>query len=190
MWSEKEMLCYLNLNLKESRRRHSLSVSETAATLALAYGADVEKARIAGLVHDCVKNMKDDELIKVALEHGIQLDEVQLQNPSILHGLVGSIIAKEVMGIQDEDMLNSICYHTTGRKNMSILEKIIYISDYIEPLRKCPGLDELRSLSMINLDAAVIKSLENSIKYVISQNGLLHIDTVDARNYLLCNQSR
>jgi len=190
MWNEKEMLDYLHMNLKESRLRHSLSVSETAVTLAVIYGADIEKARIAGLVHDCVKNMEDAQLIKVARLHKVQLDEVYLHNPSILHGLVGSIIARDVMGIKDEDILNAIRYHTTGRKNMSILEKIIYIADYIEPLRKFNGVEELRSLSKINLDEAVIQSLENTIKYVISQNGLLHTDTIDARNYLLIKCGR
>ena len=120
----------------------------------------------------------------------VQLDEIYLHNPSILHGLVGSIIAREVMGIKDEDILSAIRYHTTGRKNMSILEKIIYIADYIEPLRKFNGVEELRSLSKMNLDEAVIQSLENTIKYVISQNGLLHTDTIDARNYLLIKCGR
>ena len=147
MWNEKEMLHYLHINLNESRLKHSLSVSETAVALATKYGENIEKARIAGLVHDCAKNMKDDELIKVASEHEIQIDEIYIHNPSILHGLVGSIIAREVMEIQDEDILNAISYHTTGRKNMSILEKIIYIADYIEPLRKFNGVEELRILS-------------------------------------------
>lgn len=190
MWNEKEMLDYLQLNLKESRFKHCLSVSETAITLATKYGEDIEKARIAGLVHDCVKNMKDAELIKVASAHEIQLDEVYLHNPSILHGFVGSILAREVMGIEDEDILSAIRYHTTGRRNMSILEKIIYIADYIEPLRKFDGVEELRNLVDMDLDEAVIQSLENTIKYVISQKGLLHIDTVEARNYLLSKNSR
>ena len=190
MWNEKEMLDYLHINLKENRFRHSISVSETAVALATKYGGNIEKARIAGLVHDCVKYMKGDELIKVASSHEVQLDEIYLHNPLILHGLVGSIIAREVMGIEDEDILNAIHYHTTGRKNMSILEKIIYIADYIEPLRSFSGVEELRNLSEVDLDAAVILSLENTIKYVISEKGLLHTDTVEARNYLLCKYSR
>jgi len=185
MWDEKEMFHYLQINLKESRLKHSLSVSDTAVTLATIYGQNIEKARIAGLVHDCAKNMTAEQLVKVAKEYKIEIDEIYKQNPSILHGLVGSIIAQSVMGILDEDILSAIRYHTTGRKNMSILEKIIYIADYIEPLRKFNGVEELRNLSKIDLDAAIIQSLENTIKYVISQKGLLHIDTIYARNYLL-----
>lgn len=190
MWNEKEMLDYLKMNLKVSRLKHSLSVSETAVSLAAIYGQNIEKARIAGLVHDCAKNNTDDQFIKVAMDHKIEIGEVYMQNPSMLHGLVGSIIAREVMKISDEDILNAIRYHTTGRKGMSILEKIIYIADYIEPLRKFNGVEELRILSRKDLDAAVIMSLENTIQYVISQKQLLHIDTIDARNYLLSKHSR
>ncbi|MGV8983040.1 bis(5'-nucleosyl)-tetraphosphatase (symmetrical) YqeK [Clostridium sp.] len=188
MWNEGEMLHYLQLNLSEGRLQHSLGVSETAVALAIKYGENIESARIAGLIHDCGKNMKGDQLIEVASEHGMQIDKIYLQNPSILHGLVGSIIAREVMDIQDEDILASICYHTTGRENMSILEKIIYIADYIEPLRKFNGVEELRILSYIDLDAAIIQSLENTILYVISRKELLHMDTVRARNYLLSKE--
>ena len=190
MWNEKEMLNYLHINLSESRLKHSLSVSETAVTLATIYGENIESARIAGLVHDCAKNMKDAELIKVASEHETQIDEIYINNPSILHGLVGSIIASELMEIRDEDILRAIRYHTTGRKNMSTLEKIIYIADYIEPLRKFNGVDELRTLSTVNLDTAVLKSLEETIKYVISRSELLHLDTIDARNYILIKNRR
>jgi predicted HD superfamily hydrolase involved in NAD metabolism len=190
MWNEKQMLNYLYKNLNESKLKHSLSVSETAVSLAVKYGENVEKARISGLVHDCAKGMKDEELIKVARTHEIQLDEVCISNPSILHGLVASIIAKEEMGIEDEDMLMAIRYHTTGRRNMSVLEKIIYIADYIEPLRTFDGVEELRRLSNIDLDETVVQSLENAIRYVISQNGLLHTDTIHARNYLLSKNGR
>ncbi|MBZ9688224.1 bis(5'-nucleosyl)-tetraphosphatase (symmetrical) YqeK [Clostridium estertheticum] len=190
MWNEKEIFHYLQLNLSESRLKHSLGVSETAVTLAVKYGENIESARIAGLVHDCAKNMKAHQLMKMASEHKIHIDEIYTNNPSILHGVVGSLIAREVMEIQDDDILKAIRYHTTGRKNMSILEKIIYISDYIEPLRKFEGVEALRTLSYINLDAAVIQSLENTIIYVISQKELLHIDTIDARNYLLSKNRR
>ncbi|MGK0466056.1 bis(5'-nucleosyl)-tetraphosphatase (symmetrical) YqeK [Clostridium sp.] len=190
MWNEVEMYDYLRGKLREKRFRHSLGVSETAVALAIKYGANIESARIAGLVHDCGKNMSDEQLIEVAKEHEVQLDEIYFRNPSLLHGVVGSIIAREVMEINDEDIINAICYHTTGRKNMSILEKIIFIADYTEPLRQSAGVEELRNLSMKDLDASVIKCLENTIKYILDQKVLLHNDTIDARNYLLCENSR
>jgi predicted HD superfamily hydrolase involved in NAD metabolism len=190
MWNERQMLNYLYENLKESKVNHSLSVSKTAITLAVKYGENVKKARISGLLHDCAKGMRDEELIKVAKDNEIQLDEIYIDNPSILHGIVASIIAKEEMGIEDEDILMAIRYHTTGRKHMSVLEKIIYIADYIEPLRTFHGVEELRSLSYIELDVAVVKALENTIKYVISKGELLHTDTIIARNYLLSKHRR
>lgn len=190
MWNEKKMLHYLQLNLSEGRMKHSLGVSETAVALATKYGENIDSARIAGLIHDCAKNMTHEQLIKMASEHEIHIDEIYINNPSILHGLVGSLIAREVMEIQDEDILMAIRYHTTGRKNMSILEKIIYIADYIEPLRKFEGVEQLRTLSYISLDEAVLQSLENTIIYVISRKELLHIDTIDARNYILSKNRR
>ncbi|WP_298837757.1 bis(5'-nucleosyl)-tetraphosphatase (symmetrical) YqeK [Clostridium sp.] len=190
MWNEKEMFDYIKKNLKESRFKHSVSVSETAIKLATVYGQNIEKARIAGLVHDCAKNLTNDQLIKITTEHKIELDDVSKESPQIIHGLVGSIIARDVMKIDDEDILNSIRYHTTGRKNMSILEKIIFISDYIEPLRTFKGKEEVRDLSRVNLDGAVMMCLENTIRYVICKKQLLHIDTIYARNYLLSENSR
>jgi predicted HD superfamily hydrolase involved in NAD metabolism len=190
MWNEEAIIDYLHINLREKRLAHSVSVSKTAVALAEKYGEDIEKARIAGLVHDCAKDMKDEHLIKLAIDHGIVIDEVCLNSPTILHGLVGSIIAREVMGIEDEDILRAICYHTTGRKNMSTLEKIIYIADYIEPLRNFPGVSEVRTLCNLDLDAAVLMSLESSIIYVIDQKELLHTDTIDARNCLINKHGR
>ena len=107
---------------------------------------------------------------------------------NLMHGLAGSIIAKHIMGIEDEDVLNSISYHTTGRKNMTILEKIIYIADYIEPMRNFPGVDELRKIAYSNLDEALLLSFDNTIKYVITKGQLLHLDTIEARNYILYNR--
>ena len=190
MWNEEAIIDYLHINLTKKRLAHSISVSETAVALAEKYGEDIEKARIAGLVHDLAKDMKDEDLIKLALEHEIVIDEVCLSSPTILHGLVGSIIAREVMGIVDEEILQAICYHTTGRKNMSTLEKIIYIADYIEPLRKFQGVEEVRALCNVDLDAAVLLSLESSIIYVIDQKQLLHTDTIDARNCLINKHGR
>jgi len=190
MWNEQKILHYLQLNLNEKRLNHSLNVSETAVVLAIKYGENIESAKIAGLIHDCAKNMKDDQLIKVARDHGIHIDEIYINNPSILHGVVGSIIAREVMKIKDDDILNAVAYHTTGRENMSKLEKIIYISDYIEPSRIFQGVEELRTLSMINLNEAVIQSLGNTIIYVVNKKELLHIDTIYARNYLLSKNRR
>lgn len=189
MWDEEKILNYLKSNLKESRFNHSIGVMETAKKLALKYDKTLEKkAEIAGLVHDCAKNLNDEKLKKITREEGYIIDEVSKNQPQLLHGLVGSIIANKIMFIEDNDILNAIKYHTTGKKNMTILEKIIYIADYIEPLRNFPGVFELRKLAFENLDKAILKSFDNTINFVISKGQLLHMDTISARNFLIFNE--
>ena len=190
MWDEKQMEEYLNSNLKESRYKHSLSVRGTAVELAQKYGEDEFKARLAGLVHDCAKNMNHEEIMAIVEENGYNIDMVSRNNPELLHGLAGAIIAKNVMGIEDEDILNSIAYHTTGRKSMSLLEKIIYIADYVEPLRNFPGVDKLRETVYRDLDEGLLLAFNNTIAYVMSLGQLLHSDTIDARNYIIIEKCR
>lgn len=188
MWSEDKIKKYLKENLNEKRFIHSIFVSETAEKLAERYGADREKARLSGLVHDCAKNMKNSELLNMIKLKGMEIDTVSLNNPQLLHGIAGAIIAREVMGIEDEDIYNAVAYHTTGRINMSLLEKIIYISDYVEESRKFPGVEVLRETVSVNLDKALIKAFDITIEYVISKGELLHKDTIDARNYMILNR--
>lgn len=185
MWSKDKIMEYLKENLKESRYRHSLSVSETAVKLAKIYNEDQEKAKLAGLVHDCAKNMSDEELISLGEKEYGKLDEVMLSSPQLLHGQVGAIIARDKMDICDEDVLNSIKYHTTGRTSMSLLEKIIYIADYVEPYRDFKGVEELRNWAYVDIDKALVMALDNTIKYVLSRKQLLHIDTIKSRNNMI-----
>jgi predicted HD superfamily hydrolase involved in NAD metabolism len=188
MWNEAEIEIYLKEHLNEQRFNHSLRVIDTAVKLAEYYGEDRNKARIAGLVHDAAKNMKDEEIINILENNGYNIDKIHKRTPNIMHGVAAGIIAKSQMGILDEDVLNSVIYHTTGRKNMSTLEKIIYISDYIEPMRNFPGVNELRELAYKDLDDALLLSFDNTIKYVISRGQLLLYDTIEARNYILFNK--
>lgn len=185
MWSEEKIQDYLKKSLKYKRYEHSLSVKHTAIRLAEVYEIDIEKAKIAGLVHDCAKNMNDEEILNIALKHNIKINEVCKESPQLVHGAVGAIIANELMGITDQEVLDAITYHTTGRKSMSTLDKIIYIADYIEPLRTFPGVEELRELAFKDIDKALLKSFDNTIKFVIDRGQLLHFDTIEARNYMI-----
>ncbi len=187
MWSEDKIKKYLKENLNEKRYIHSIMVSETAEKLASVYGEDPSKARLCGLVHDCAKNLRNSDLINLAELKGLEIDNVSLNSPQLLHGIAGAAIARETMGIEDEDIYNSVRYHTTGRIDMSLLEKIIYISDYVEPSRSFPGVEALRELVSVNLDKALLKAFDITIEYVISKGELLHKDTVEARNYLILN---
>lgn len=186
MWTEDEMIQYLRENLKEKRFNHSINVRDTAVKLAKIYGEDVEKAKIAGLIHDCAKNMSDDEILDICRKDGYNIDEVSKNMPGILHGYVGGYIARNIMKIKDKEILNAIIYHTTGKKNMNLLEKIIYISDYIEPLRDFPQVDRLREVAYEEgIDEALILSFDNTIEHIVKKGRLLHKDTIDARNYIL-----
>lgn len=190
MWSEDKIIDYLKANLKSDRYEHSLSVRDTAVKLASIYKSDMDKARLAGLIHDTAKNLTDIQILDLVSNRGLEIDCICRSNPQLMHGLAASIIAQDVMGINDEEVLSAVIYHTTGKKNMSLLEKIIYISDYVEPLRKFPGVEELRRAVEIDLDDALLKSFDLTIKYVIDRKQLLHFNTIEGRNYLLCNISR
>lgn len=185
MWTEEEIVSYLKENLKEKRFKHSLSVRDTAVKLAEFYNEDAEKAKIAGLVHDCAKYLVYRETIEISKKYGYDIDEISLKNPELLHGVAGAYIAKNTMGIEDKQILNAIVCHTTGKINMSVLEKIIFIADYIEPLRNFPGVEEVRRKTYENLDEALIMAFNKTIKYVVENGQLLHLDTVKARNYLM-----
>lgn len=185
MWSENEMIEYLKKNLKPKRFMHSIGVRDTAVKLAQRYGADVNNARIAGLLHDCAKNLDDEKLLSIAKKAGIKIDDVYKVQPQLLHGIVGAVIVEEKMNVHNEEILNSIRYHTTGKQNMSLLEKIIFISDYIEPSRMFDWAEELRRIAFERLDEALIKSFDITLQHVINKGQLIHIDTINARNYLL-----
>lgn len=185
MWSEEEIKIYLSRKLKADRYNHVLGVVEMSEKLAKRYGADVKKARLAALIHDLAKYEGGEALIRIAKENGYDLDEVEKKAPYLLHGFAAAVIAKKDMGIEDEDVLNAAIYHTTGRENMTLLEKIIYIADYIEPNRSYKGVDELRDITFENLDRGLMMAFDNTIKFVLDKGALLHSRTVDGRNYLV-----
>lgn len=185
MWNEEQIIEYLKEKLKKSRYEHSLSVRDTAIKMAKIYNADAKKAGTAGLVHDCAKYMSNGQILSIAEQNGMEVDEVARANPQLLHGSIAAVIAKNIMGICDEDILSAVKYHTTGKKNMNILEKIVYISDYIEPLRDFPGVEELREKALTDLNGALLDAFNNTIKVVISRNQLLHLNTIQGRNYLI-----
>lgn len=190
MWDERKITEYLKENLNKQRFEHSLRVMDTAVELAKLYNIDEEKARLAGLVHDCAKNLGSEEMISIIERNNADVDDIYIKSPALAHGLVGAIIAKTDMGIEDEDVLNAIIYHTTGREAMSTLEKVIYIADYIEPMRNFEGVQKLRELAYENLDEALLLSFNETIKYVIFREQLLHMNTIKARNYLLMKKCR
>lgn len=184
---EQEILNLLKDYLDEERYIHSLGVMDSAVKLAKRYGSDTEKARLAGLIHDCAKELPRKTMIQKVKEANIILDEATLQNGALMHGPVGAIMAKEVFGVKDPEVLNAIECHTTGKKGMGLLDKIIYLADYIEPNRNEPYVEKLRHLAMEDLDRAILYALERTIRHVLDTGRILHPRTVDARNHMLKN---
>ncbi|KRQ88159.1 putative nicotinate-nucleotide adenylyltransferase [Caloramator mitchellensis] len=181
----KEIEQKLKFILDEKRMIHSLNVANSALELAKYYGIDLQKIEVAALLHDCAKNFSKDELITLAGNYKIEIDEVQRNSPFLLHGPVGAYFAKYEFGIYDDDIFNSIYFHTTGRKNMSLFEKIIYIADMISIDRSYPEVDLIRELVKVDLDKALIEATNSTLKYVIQRNLLIHPLTIDFRNWLL-----
>lgn len=185
MWKETQITNYVKEKISEKRFAHTVGVRNTAVKLSEIYGADREKAMLAGLIHDCAKNMEDEEILSIVRQDGYEPDWIEQGSPQLLHGRAASVIAESKMEIADEDVLNAIIYHTTGRSDMTLLEKIVYVADYIEPTRNYMGVDELRKVAFVNIDAAVLMAIDNTIRFVLDRKQLLHNNTIDARNYML-----
>lgn len=157
----------LSVKLKKDRFEHTTGVMYTSASLAMCYGENIEKAMTAGLLHDCAKYCSSEDQIVLCRKYGIELTRSELDMPSLIHAKLGSYLACHKYNINDTDILNAIYYHTTGRPEMSLLEKIIYIADYIEPNRKIvPGLQEIRSLVYQDIDRAIYLSAQKTIQYL------------------------
>ncbi|KUO76041.1 MAG: hypothetical protein APF77_01095 [Clostridia bacterium BRH_c25] len=176
---------YLKSSISLKRYNHSVNVSATAVKLAEFYGCDSEKAGITGMVHDCARELDWPLLMDCLAKEDIFVDDLTLGIKELLHGPAAVHICRRVFGIEDEEILSAVRYHTTGRENMSLLEKIIYLSDFIEPSRSYEGVEEMRGLAFKNLDRALLLAFNLSIEYIISKNGLLHVNTILSRNCIL-----
>ena len=176
----------LKKRLSAGLYRHTLGVAETAAKLALAYGADREKAYLAGLVHDYAKELEPALLRQKAEDLQLSLDPVTLsEGHKLLHAPVGAALAREELGIVDPEISSAIFYHTTGRAGMSVLEKVVYLADFIEPNREFAAVGRLRELSRRSLDRAVLAAVDLTITLVLQRGLMLHPDSVALRNDLI-----
>lgn len=168
----------------ENRYEHTLGVTYTATALAMRYDCDLRSAEIAGLLHDCAKCMDNAKKIQICEKHNIPVNEIERRNPSLLHAKAGSFIAMDTYGINDTDIINAILNHTTGRPNMSLLEKIIYVSDYIEPNRKkAPNLTQIRKMAFQDLDRALLMILSDTLTYLTAGGGDIEPMTQKAYEY-------
>lgn len=172
--------------LSPKRLSHTLLVQEEAIKLAKKYGCSIHKASIAAMLHDMCRDYSLDELNRYIRKY--HLDNIYINNKSLAHAKVAAKLICDEYNISDQEIINAVSYHTTGRADMSILDKIIYLADMIEPNRNFKGIDEIRELAYENIDQACLVSLDSSIKFIIDKKEYLHIDTLMARNYLIINE--
>lgn len=172
----------LKKELDAYRYQHTLGVMYTAASLAMKYCEDLNDTMMAGILHDCAKCISDDEKIKLCLEYHIPLTETEIQNPGLIHSKLGAYLANDIYGVENPQILDAIASHTTGHPDMTVLEKIIFIADYIEPGRTtAPNLTFVRKLAFEDLDKAMYQILYDTLNYLHKKGGI--IDTMTEKAY-------
>ena len=185
---QEEMVSKLEKMLSAKRFEHSIGVQQTAVTLAKQYGADEEKASIAGLLHDCAKDFKKQQVLQLCLNFDIVLNDIYQKEIGLIHGPLGARVATQTFGINDAEILDAIYFHTFGKANMPLITKIVYLADLIEPSRDYPGVQALRNRACEDLDRAILAALDMTIKYVLVRNKPIHPKTIEARNYILLHR--
>lgn len=183
-WSVAKIKGDLLKRLNPHRYEHTIGVADTAIKMAEAFNVNPNQAYLAGILHDCAKYLDDTELLAICAENEVNVTQIELKKPFLLHPKVGVIFAKKRYHITDEKVLSAIRWHTTGKANMTELEKIIFAADYIEPGRKdLPRLDYLREISTKDLDLLVKCILENMMEYLKSTDDEIEEHTLDAYNF-------
>ena len=171
--------------LNPYRFNHSVCVAECAVKLAEIYGADVKKAYVAGDLHDIMKNTPDEEQLDYLKDLDVSLNKTELSNPKLYHAISGAHYIKNELKIDDKEIFDAIRFHTTGRAKMSLLEKVIYVADFISDDRSYNGIDEIRAAAYRSLEEAMMIGLEFSIQEITQKKQTLHPDSVDAYNELI-----
>lgn len=172
----------LKKELDRERYEHTVGVCYTAVALAMRYGYDLEKAELAGLLHDCAKCIPLEKKLKLCKKHNIPITEAEAAHPALLHAKLGAFLAKKEYDVADTEILEAIKNHTTGKPSMGLLDKIIYVADYIEPHRcKAPRLEVVRQTAFIDLDEALLMILGDTLQYL--QERGIEIDPLTEETY-------
>ena len=185
-----EYLSLLQTRLNEKRFIHSLNVADAAVTLARRFGADEEKAYLAGLLHDITKNETDENQLQIMESGGIILSMTQRNNPKLWHAMSGMIYLRDMLGIKDEEILGAVRWHTTGKAGMTLLEKVVFIADYISDERDYPDVDVMRHLAEVSLDAAALYALKYSLKHLSLKEKPICEDSVAMYNELVIRKRK
>ena len=177
-----ELIRTLEQELNYKRFVHTMAVAGTASSLAMCYGMNIQKAELAGLLHDCAKCIDVRKMQKLCEKAGLEITPFEAGSGSLLHSKAGSVLAAEKYGCTDPDILNAILYHTTGRPGMSLLEKIIFVADYIEPGRyTAKNLPEIRKMAFEDIDEALMKILYDTLVYLNSTGNT--VDPMTQKTY-------
>lgn len=179
-----ELMSVVESQMPQHRWEHTLGVVETAINLSIRFGANKEQAELAAIIHDYAKYWPSEALRQV-IEREQPASDLLAYDEQLWHAPVGAIMAKQELGIEDETVLNAVRYHTSGRPNMSLLEKIICVADYIEPGRSFPGVDDIRKLAKHDIDAALIVCFDSTIRFLLQKGKKIYPLTIAARNDLL-----
>lgn len=175
----------LKKRLSAKRYTHSVGVANTAAKLAGMFQYPMDKAYLAGLLHDYAKDLNGSQLLEIAQEYGLIQDPVEILRPDLLHGPVAAFLLKKEGMITDPQILHAIQYHTTGYPEMDWLARLIYVADYIEPGREFPGVERLRQISYKDINLGMLAGLDHTMRFLIEQGGFLHPYSVQIRNRLI-----
>ena len=167
-----------------NRFEHTLSVAYTAANLAACYGESIDHAVVAGMLHDCAKCLPEEKLLSICETQHMEISQEEYMKPSLLHAKAGCYLAEKKYHIVNRNILNAIHNHTTGRPDMSLLEKIIFVADYIEPgRRQAPRLEQVRRTAFADLDQAVLMILEDTLKYLRDSGSVIEQTTQKTYQY-------
>ncbi|MBR1876562.1 MAG: bis(5'-nucleosyl)-tetraphosphatase (symmetrical) YqeK [Lachnospiraceae bacterium] len=170
--------------LDKDRYQHTLGVAYTAANMAMRYGADMNDAFMAGLLHDCAKCIPNEEKFEMCKKYDIKLSKEETENPSLIHAKLGAFLAMKQYGITNMDIVNAVRTHTTGEPGMSLLQKIIFTADYIEPNRtEAPDLNTVRAMAYIDLDKTVCTILSDTLEYLRNKGAKIDPATEETQKY-------
>ena len=180
---------HIRERLSDYRFRHSVNVSKESVRLAERYGGDVEKAELAGLLHDVMKDAGKKEQLDIIEKYGVKLNEVEQQAPKLWHAIAGAVYVKKVLRIRDKDIVNAVRYHTTARAGMTLLEKIVFIADYTSEDRDYKGVEKMRKASNVSLENAMEEALAFDIEERADEHTAIHPDTFEAYNEIMLGRN-
>ncbi len=180
-----EMKQLLKSSLPEKRYKHSVNVYKTSLKLAAVHGLSAEKISVAALLHDCGREIPSRESVAKALALGIAVDEVECNQPILLHAKLGVYYAREKYGVDDAEILEAILLHTTGAAGMTLTAKVVFLADMLEPDRDFPGIGELRNLAQKDLDRAMLMAYSNTMRYLLDESLLIHPNCIAGYNELM-----